>query len=182
MRRTEASPGSSPALTKEQKQGRGGGPPDSVGRVRGGTDRDGAPARARGGPWRKAARPVPIRPAADRTHRLVLSGRLAHDNAPALEAALDELCDAGVGELVLDMGALRGIDTTGVRVVAMRCELCRRRGIAVRVERLGGAVEEAFENAGLMSRLPLAEPPRGLPYGAAETLDENPQRKRRNIV
>jgi len=98
---------------------------------------------------------VPIRPAAERTHRLALTGRLAHDNAPALEAALDELCDAGIGELVLDLGALRGVDETGMKVIAMRCELCRRRGIAVRVERLEGAVLDAFGSAGLLARLPL---------------------------
>ena len=149
-----APPGSAPARAIEQ-QGQTGGRPEGPARPRGRFERGSTAPRGRPGSGRTAARPVPIRPAAQRTHRLALTGRLAHGNAPALEAALDELCDAGIGELVLDLGGLRGIDETGMKVIAMRCELCRRRGIAVRVERLEGAVLEAFGSAGLLARLPL---------------------------
>jgi len=178
MRRDKAQPGGGPALTKDQREGQ----PEGPGRPRGRAERGGAPARARGGVGRTAARPVPIRPASERRHRLALSGLLAHDSAPALEAAIDELCDAGIGELVLDMGALHGVDATGARVVAMRCELCRRRGIAVRVERLAGEAREAFASAGLLSRLPLAAPSPAAPGRPSERHDENPLRKRGNVV
>lgn len=121
---------------------------------------------------------VPIRPDAARTHRLAVTGQLAHDTAPALEAALDELCDEGIGELVLDLGELERVDGSGVRVLALRCDLCRRRGVAVRVERLGGAVRAAFAAAGMLGRLPVAVPrPR-----EQRRVHENPQRKQRNIV
>ena len=182
MRRSTAQPGDGPAWGSEQGPISGWPEPERPAHARSRAERGAPPGRARGSTGRTAARPVPIRPAGDRTHRLVLEGRLAHENASALEAALDELCDAGIGELVLDVGALRGVDNTGMRVLAMRCELCRRRGIAVRVERLGGATEKAFVEAGLLSRLPLADPSPGLPSDAQGHLDENPLRKDRNMV
>ena len=182
MRRSTAQPGNGPARATEQTRVPAGPEPVGPARARSRTERGAPPGRARGSTGRTAARPVPIRPGADRTHRLALEGRLAHENASTLEAALDELCDAGIGELVLDMGALHGVDVTGMRVLAMRCELCKRRGIAVRVERLGGAAERAFVEAGLLSRLPLADPSPGLQSEPRERLDENPLRKGRNLI
>jgi anti-anti-sigma factor len=84
-----------------------------------------------------------------RTHRLVLSGVLGHDSAVALEAAIDELCAAGVNRLVLDLTGLEAIDRTGIGVIAMRCRLCGRRGIAVELVGARPNVAAAFRGAGL---------------------------------
>jgi len=93
-----------------------------------------------------------------RIHRLVLSGSLGHDSAVALEAAIDELCATGVNRLVLDLTRLEAIDRTGVGVIAMRCRLCGRRGVAVEIVGARESVAAAFRRAGL-SELPFRENP-----------------------
>lgn len=84
-----------------------------------------------------------------RTHRLALSGELWHDSAVALEAAIDDLCADGVDRLVLDLRGLETIDRTGVDVIAMRCRLCRRRGVAVELDGARPQVAAALGNAGI---------------------------------
>jgi anti-anti-sigma factor len=108
------------------------------------TEEDGR-RRERGG----ASRPPPLR-----SHTLELTGQLGHESAVSLEAAIDELCAAGIERLVLDLNGLTAIDRTGVGVIAMRCRLCRRRGVAVELS--GGRTEvmAAFEAAGLGDGLP----------------------------
>jgi anti-anti-sigma factor len=93
---------------------------------------------------RTLTHPQPIR-----IHRLALSGELGHHSAVALEAAIDELCAAGVNRLVLDLAGLEAIDRTGVRVIAMRCRLCGRRGVAVELVGARPNVAAAFRAAGL---------------------------------
>ncbi len=114
---------------------------------------------------------VPIRPTVLRTHRLVLTGHLDADTATDLEAEVDMLCESGIDELILDLGGLGGIDAIGVKVLAVRAELCRRRGVRVTIERLDGPVREALAAAGL----------RGL-RGRREAEDEKALRKGRKIV
>jgi anti-anti-sigma factor len=91
-----------------------------------------------------------------RTHRLALSGELGHDSAVALEAAIDDLCAAGVNRLVLDLSGLEAIDRTGVDVIALRCGLCDRRGVSVDLVGTRPHVAAAFRGAGL-SELPFRE-------------------------
>jgi anti-anti-sigma factor len=92
-----------------------------------------------------------------RVHRLALQGELGHDSAVALEAAIDDLCAGGVERLVLDLSGLRAIDRTGVGVVAMRCRLCRRHGVAVELIAASPAIAAAFEAAGLVGELPFRD-------------------------
>jgi anti-anti-sigma factor len=96
---------------------------------------------------------VPIRPTLIRAHRLLVTGELGHDSAAALEAEIDVLCASGIDRLVLDLGGLRAIDATGIRVIAMRCALCDERGTRVELERVGGALRAAFAAAGLAGRM-----------------------------
>lgn len=101
-----------------------------------------------------------------RLHTLAITGQLGHESAAELEAAIDDLCGAGVDRLVLDLSGLTAIDRTGVDVIAMRCRLCSRRGVTVE---LGGACAEvmaAFRAAGLAGKLPFE----GLPQPAPEPL------------
>jgi anti-anti-sigma factor len=92
-----------------------------------------------------------------RVHRLALQGELGHDSAVGLEAAIDDLCAAGVGRLVLDLSGLTAIDRTGVCVVAMRCRLCMRQGVEVELVCVPPAVTAAFDAAGLSEELPVRE-------------------------
>ena len=92
-----------------------------------------------------------------RIHRLALSGELGYDSAPALEAAIDDLCAAGIDRLVLDLSALEAIDRTGVDVIAMRRRLCGRRGVAVELAGARPAVASAFAAAGIGGEAGLGE-------------------------
>ena len=100
-----------------------------------------------------------VRVAPTRVHRLALRGELGHDSAVTLEAAIDDLCAAGVERLVLDLSGLTAIDRTGVGVLAMRCRLCRRQGVAFEVVDASPAIAAAFEAAGLRGQLPFREHP-----------------------
>jgi anti-anti-sigma factor len=124
---------------------------------------------------------VPIRPTVVRTHRLMLSGDLGLDSAVALEAEIDALCGSDIDHLVLDLGGLGSIDATGIRVISMRCGLCKRRGIRIEVDRVEGAVRRAFLEAGLLERLPFAIPPASEP-GTQARGDENAPKNARKIV
>jgi anti-anti-sigma factor len=138
------------AVTYEQ-EGQGRGHPDrweGARRARGRVERPG-PGRLRPGSGRDGDGPVPIRPRVIRTHRLRVSGELGHDSAVTLEAEIDALLESEIEELVLDLGDLCAIDATGVRVLAMRRELCRRRGVRVELTGAVGGVAEALAAAGL---------------------------------
>ena len=131
-------------------------------------------ARPRPGAGRSPGLGVSIRQRALRTHRLMLSGELRHDSAVALEAEIDALCEAGIDALLLDLEGLRAIDATGIRVIALRCALCRRRGVQLEVRNARGGVREGFAAAGLLDRITWA--------GAAETVDENAPRNAEKIA
>ncbi len=96
---------------------------------------------------------MPIRPTPIHAHRLLVTGELGYDSAAALEAEIDVLCASGIDRLVLDLGGLRAIDATGIRVIAMRCALCEKRGMRVELERVEGAFRAAFAAAGLAGRM-----------------------------
>jgi anti-anti-sigma factor len=115
--------------------------------------RDAARTRAGG------AELVPLRSSPKRVHRLALTGRLGQDSAVALEAAIDELCEAGIDVLILDLSRLTEIDPTGVRVIALRCMLCGRRGVAIEMIPGRATVQAAFEVAGCLEQLPFRSSP-----------------------
>jgi anti-anti-sigma factor len=89
----------------------------------------------------------------------MVRGELGHDSAATLEAEIDALVESGIEELVLDLVELRTIDATGVRVIAMRCELCRRRGTRVELAGAVGAVAAALVAAGLLTVEPRIKEP-----------------------
>jgi anti-anti-sigma factor len=161
------------AVTYEQ-EGQGRGHPDhweGARRARGRIERPGR-GRVRPGSARDGDGPVPIRPRVIRTHRLRIRGELGHDSAVALEIEIDALLESGIEELVLDLGELRTIDATGVRVIAMRCELCRRRGTRVELTGAMGAVAVALAAAGLET----VEPRVHGPGGSDAEIRSNPAR------
>jgi anti-anti-sigma factor len=111
-----------------------------------------APVRDRNG--RPEVYPVP-----ERAHRLSVRGELCHDTAAALEAKIDALSASGIELLILDLRRLRSIDETGVRVIALRCGLCRRRGLRIELIRGNAEVQAGFAAAGLADALPFREQP-----------------------
>lgn len=89
-----------------------------------------------------------------RTHTLVLTGELNHSSAPALEAEIDRLCDEGVTGITLDLRELTRIDSTGVRVVAFRSRLCKRRGYDFSLIAGSRIIRRALEQAGVSDVVP----------------------------
>jgi anti-anti-sigma factor len=93
-----------------------------------------------------------------RLHTLEITGQLGHECAAELEAAIDDLCAAGVERLVLDLSGLMAIDRTGVDVIAMRCRLCGSRGVSVELCGARPEVMAVFCGAGLAGKLPFQRP------------------------
>jgi anti-anti-sigma factor len=158
------------AVTYEQ-EGQGRGHPDhweGARRARGRVER---PGHGRLRPGSGGDGPVPIRPRVIRTHRLRVSGELGHHSAVTLETEIDALLESEIEVLVLDLGDLRAVDATGVRVLAMRRALCRRRG--VRVELIGavGTVAEALAAAGLEVTNRRMEEPESVDAGPARIVE-----------
>lgn len=106
---------------------------------------------AKGAPG-AAAREAPApssRPASVRRHTLVLTGELTHRSAHTLEVELERLCEEGVTAIMLDLRQLAHIDAIGVAVVAFRCGLYRRRGLAFTLVPGSRSIQRAFERAGV---------------------------------
>jgi anti-anti-sigma factor len=106
-----------------------------------------------------------------RTHTLIPTGRLDRRSAPILEAEIERAYENGVTSLVLDLRELTYVDSTGLAVIAFRCELCKRRGFDLRLIPGSRLMQRAFEEAGVTD---LLQPPEeaiaasGLPAGTSE--------------
>jgi anti-sigma B factor antagonist len=61
--------------------------------------------------------------------QLVLTGELDLATAPKLEDALTRLCEAGVREIEIDLGAIDFIDSTGLRAILVAKDTCAKAGI-----------------------------------------------------
>ncbi len=58
-------------------------------------------------------------------HTVALKGDLDASAAPFLEEMLAEICSGGAKELVLDLGGIEFIDSTGLNTILRARELCR---------------------------------------------------------
>jgi anti-anti-sigma factor len=82
-------------------------------------------------------------------HTLVLTGELTHRSAHTLEVELERLCEDGVTAILLDLRQLAHIDAIGIAVIAFRCGLYRRRGLAFTLVPGSRSIQRAFERAGV---------------------------------
>lgn len=94
-----------------------------------------------------------------RTHTLIPTGKLDRHSAAMLEAEIERLYDNGVTSLVLDLRELTYVDSTGLAVIAFRCELCKRRGFDLRLIPGSRLMQRAFEEAGVTDLLQPPEDP-----------------------
>jgi anti-anti-sigma factor len=90
-----------------------------------------------------------LQPASVWRHTLVLTGELTHRSAHALEVELERLCEEGVTAIMLDLRQLAHIDAIGVAVIAFRCGLYRRRGLAFTLVPGSRSIQRAFKRAGV---------------------------------
>lgn len=79
-----------------------------------------------------------------------LSGELDHDAADRMRDEIDAMiADVGIRRLVLDLEALRFMDSSGVGFVIGRCKKLARRGGTVRVANADARIRRIFEMSGL---------------------------------
>ena len=84
---------------------------------------------------------------------IVLAGELDIASAAALEATLAEACAAGAKEIVLDMGAVEFIDSSGLSAI-VRCKmLCEEHGCGYSLTPAQRPVQGVFEVTGVADRL-----------------------------
>lgn len=100
---------------------------------------------------------VEVRPEQDR-RRVVLRGELDLSSAPALRDALARIIAEGAGAVVLDIGALTFIDSTGLRAVLTSRADCEQAGVAFSLaptaEEIPPQVRRLLQVTGLLERLP----------------------------
>jgi len=96
-------------------------------------------------------------------HRLVLSGELDLASAGALTDAVSKLCGEDAREIVLDIGELEFIDSTGLRAILSSRVVCAESSCALVVapeaDKVNPQVRRLLQVTGLLERLPFAESP-----------------------
>ncbi len=94
---------------------------------------------------------------------LTLTGELDLASASNLVEAVSQACDEGTSELILDIGGLEFVDSTGLRAILNARTLCAEHecslSIAPSADRIGPQVRRLFEVTGLLARLPFADLP-----------------------
>lgn len=88
-------------------------------------------------------------------HTVLLLGELDRMSAPALEAEIERLCDAGIDSLTLDLNGLTQIDAIGVAVIAYRRRWCEQRGCELALLADTPLVRDAFARSSAGERIPL---------------------------
>ena len=86
-------------------------------------------------------------------HTLILNGELDIGSAPVLEAALAEACAAGSKEVVLDMGCVEFIDSSGLNAILRGRAECERRECAYWLTPAQRPAQGVFKRVGVIDRL-----------------------------
>lgn len=81
-------------------------------------------------------------------HTLLVRGELDLASVPDLDAAVDALCSAGIGDLCLDLTDLEFMDSAGLRSLLSAKEKCEQRGRAFSVITGPGAVQRVLDLTG----------------------------------
>jgi len=92
-----------------------------------------------------------------RRHTLSLIGELDQRTARVLDAEIERLCEEDVAGITLDLRELTYIDSTGIALIAVRCQLCRKRGRDFALIPGSRSVNRAFGRAGVSHLLPVQE-------------------------
>jgi anti-anti-sigma factor len=89
----------------------------------------------------------------DDRHLVVLNGELDIGSAPMLEATLAEACAAGAKEVVLDMGGVDFIDSSGLSAIVRGRMLCDEQDCGYCLTPAQRPVQGVFEVTGVIDRL-----------------------------
>lgn len=87
-------------------------------------------------------------------YTLTLSGELEIASAQLLEEAIADVCTAGAKELVLDLGGIEFMDSTGLGAILRGRTLCEEHGCDYCLTPAHRPVQRVFELTGLRDKLP----------------------------
>jgi anti-sigma B factor antagonist len=109
---------------------------------------------------RAGASAFDVRPSADRPHayEVTISGEVDIEAAPAIDAQLDALIDAGARFILLDLGGVTFLDSSGLRCVVRAARAVEDRGGRLTCTGLSGAASKVLEISGLLEQLRDGEP------------------------
>ncbi len=85
---------------------------------------------------------------------VALSGELDLASAGQLDTAIAELCADGARRILLELGELEFMDSTGLRSVLVGDELCKVSGCEMLIGGTSRQVERLFQVSGVGERLP----------------------------
>ena len=86
--------------------------------------------------------------------RVLPIGSLDMATAPALEQQLEELREAGFRRLIVDLGGLSFMDSTGLRIALKWHQAAERDGFEIGFAPGPPAVQRLFELTGMSERVP----------------------------
>ena len=89
----------------------------------------------------------------DGGHLLLLSGELDLASAGVLDTAIAELCTDGAKQIILEMGDLEFMDSTGLRSVLVGQELCEVNACELIIGEQSRQVERLFDVSGVGEKL-----------------------------
>ncbi len=95
------------------------------------------------------------------SHAIFLSGEVDVSSSQLLEQAVVEACAAGAKEVVLDMGGIEFMDSTGLRAILRGKTLCEEKDCDYRVTPAQRPVERTLAVTGVRAKLPFCKVGRG---------------------
>jgi anti-anti-sigma factor len=94
-------------------------------------------------------------------HTIFLSGEVDVSSSQLLEDAVVDACSAGAKEVVLDMGGIEFMDSTGLRAILRSRALCEEKDCDYRVTPAQRPVERTLAVTGVRAKLPFRRAGRG---------------------
>ena len=91
-------------------------------------------------------------------HIVCVDGELDVASAQVLEATLADACSSGAKELVLELGGLEFMDSTGLRAILRGKALCEANGCVYSVTPAQRPVERVFDATGVGRKLGFRKP------------------------
>jgi anti-sigma B factor antagonist len=88
------------------------------------------------------------------SHTIVLKGELDISSAPVFEGTVTDICAGGPAEIVVDMGGVEFVDSSGFNAILRAKALCDSHGCSFTLTPAQRPVERAFESTRLLDKLP----------------------------
>jgi anti-sigma B factor antagonist len=86
-------------------------------------------------------------------HTIFLSGEVDVSSSQMLEETIAEACSAGATEVVLDMGGIEFMDSTGLRAILRGKQLCEEKDCEYRLTPAQRPVEHTLAVTGVRAKL-----------------------------